>query len=306
MKAIKLRAIKAKTIKTKRADTYDPGNSNEKNILNLYIAELSRLPLLSKEDEEKYARQAARGNKYARERLINSNLRFVISIAKKYQGKGLPLEDLISEGNVGLLNAVEHFDIEKGYRFITYAVWWIRQAIIRALQEKVRMIRLPTNKTNELKLIDKTKEIINRDSGWTYEKEIREIATFLEMSISKTEELLHIGQDTVSLDDLVSANNDLVTVKDLIPDDKTKAPDDYAINNNLKDDLEELMDSCLEGRSAEVIRSRFGIGNSVPKTLKEIGDLFNLSRERVRQIEILALKRLRKSPEHKVLEPYTA
>ena len=290
----------------KKTANFDKSCKEDENVLKLYLSDLNRFPLLSKAEEVKYARQAAQGNKVARERLINANLRFVISVAKKYQGKGLPLEDLISEGNLGLMNAVDHFDVEKGYRFITYAVWWIRQAIIRALQEKVRMIRLPSNKTNELTLIDKAKEHIRREHSWTQEQEIREIAAFLEMPLDKTEDLLHLSLDTVSLDELALKQSSAVTVKDLITDDNSKTPDEYAINSTLKDDLEVLMENCLEKRSAEIIRCRYGLGDAVPKTLKEIGNQLNLSRERVRQIETLALKRLRKAPERTQLETYTA
>jgi RNA polymerase primary sigma factor len=203
------------------------------------------------------------------------------------------------------MNAVEHFDVEKGYRFITYAVWWIRQSIIRALQEKVRMIRLPSNKANELILIDKTREFIQNESGWTSEKEIQEIAAFLEMSRDKTADLVQISQDTVSLDDPAIRHSDSMTVKDVITDDTSKAPDEYAINSILQDELEELITGCLEKRSAKIIRCRYGLGGTVPQTLREIGDRFDLSRERVRQIETLALKRLRKSPKRKELETYT-
>jgi len=294
-----------KPSKVKQAAISDTASGNEKNILHLYLSELKRFPLLSKEDEEKYARQVAQGNKAARERLVNSNLRFVISVAKKYQGKGLPLEDLISEGNVGLMNAVEHFDVDKGYRFITYAVWWIRQAIIRALQEKVRMIRLPSNKANEVTLIDKSRELLHSEAALNSGKEIKEIAAFLKMPIEKTADLMQISQTMISLDDLAVRDNDSVMIRDLIMDENSRPPEEYAINSTLNDKLEELMESCLEKRAAEVLRCRFGLGGTPPKTLKEVGNLLNLSRERVRQIETLALKQLRKTSQNKQLENYT-
>jgi RNA polymerase primary sigma factor len=168
------------------------------------------------------------------------------------------------------------------------------------------MIRLPSNKANELILIDKTREYIQAESGWNFEKENQEIAAFLEMAPEKTADLIQISQDTISLDDPAVRNNDSMTVKDLITDENSKAPDEFAINSTLKDELEELVNNCLEKRSADIIRCRYGLNNGVPQTLKEIGNQFNLSRERVRQIETLALKRLRKSPQRKQLETYTA
>jgi RNA polymerase primary sigma factor len=295
-----------KTMKKKKAHTMDKSLGNEKNSLNLYLSEIKRFPLLSKAEEEKYAVLASQGNKYAREQLLNSNLRFVISVAKKYQGKGLPLEDLISEGNLGLMNAVEHFDVEKGFRFITYAVWWIRQAITRAIQEKGRMIRLPSNKANEISLIDRTRQVIQNAPGMNADGEIREIAAFLEMAPKKAADLVQISYDAISLDDPSLKNRDLLTVKDFVMDENAKAPEEYAITSTLSDELEEIINSCLEKRSAEIIRCRFGLGGKVPLTLKEIGNRLNLSRERIRQIETHALKRLRKSPHNKKLSSYTA
>jgi len=273
--------------------------------LRIYLQEMNRVPLLSKEEEEKVARQAAQGNKAARERLIKANLRFVITVAKKYQGKGLPLEDLISEGNLGLLAAVEHFDIEKGYRFITYAVWWIRQSIIKALTEKARMIRLPSNKTNELNLIDKTRQIYHNEPGWKAETEVENIAQILNMPLKKAEDLLHMGKEVMSLDDPALKYQNSSTIMDLIVDEGSLNPLENLINCALKSEVESVI-SNLEERAADVIRSRYGIGNSCPQTLKEIGNRHNLSRERVRQIEKRALGQIQQSPQSKKLESYIA
>lgn len=278
---------------------------SEKTALNLYLKEIDRIPLLTKGEEEKYAKDAAKGNAAARQKLVNANLRFVISVAKKYQGKGLLLEDLISEGNIGLMNAISHFDADKGYRFITYAVWWIRQSIIRAINEKGRMIRLPGNKANELIQIDKTRRLIQNEPGWSAATEAREIASYLEITQEKAEELLKIGQDAVSLDDPAQKGENTMSVKDYIIDERAKDPCDFTINSVLKDELTEAVNS-LETRAAEVIRCRFGLGDAIPLTLTEIGNRYDLSRERVRQIEKLALIQLQKSSRRTGLENYIA
>jgi RNA polymerase primary sigma factor len=270
--------------KTKKTAVSHGTGKNEENLLTLYMREISKIPLLSKEDEEKYAKLAAEGNMAAREKIVNSNLRFVISIAKKFQGKGLPLEDLISEGNTGLLNAVNRFDIKKGYRFITYAVWWIRQAIIKAVSEKSRMIRLPGNMVNDLTKIQKTREAFLNEQGWKTETEIEKIAEFLEMPAKKTATLTYINQEVLSLDDPTLQEENSMSMKDLVGDTTTQEPAQEAVNSMLKDELDDIING-LENRAAEVIRCRYGLNETGPLTLKEISERYNLSRERVRQIE---------------------
>jgi len=261
---------------------------------------------MNKEEEEKTAKLAAKGNKAAKEKLVNSNLRFVIMVAKKYQGKGLPLEDLIGEGNLGLLNAVKNFDVEKGYRFITYAVWWIRQAIIKAIHEKGRMIRLPSNKNKELSKIERTRQEIQNEPGWKTDMEIDEIAMALSMSPEKVEDIINISQEVVSLEEPVSQYDSSMSVKDLIEDEhQNKSPVETALDNLLKDDVEEALNSLGE-RAADVLRGRFGLGESGSLTLKELGDRYNMSRERVRQIEKRALMQLQHSSHYKKLESYIA
>jgi RNA polymerase primary sigma factor len=278
-------------------------NSAEENVLLTYIHEINRFPVLSKEEEEKTAKLAALGDSAARERLINSNLRFVIKIAKRYQGRGLALEDLISEGNIGLMNAVKYFDVDKGFRFITYAVWWIRQAIIKAIQDKGRIIRLPCNKTNEIAKMEKTREVINNTSQ-NGNTEIEDLAAFMNMAPEKAKDLIKISQDVTSLDDPTTKNTHPTTsVKDQVEDEYSESPFEHALNSTLKDELETLL-SSLEKRSRDVIRCRFGLGGSVPLTLTEIGSRYHLSRERVRQIEKRALGMLKNSSRHKKLESF--
>jgi len=289
--------------KSKKTNMEKSSESSESNSLLIYLQEINKIPLLSKEEEEKTAAMAAKGNSAARERLVNANLRFVISVAKKYQGRGLPLEDLISEGNMGLLTAVKHFDVEKGYRFITYAVWWIRQAIVKAIQEKGRMIRLPCNKANELIKLDKARQVIQNRPGLQNELDIREIADYLEIPQERAEGLMRISQDVVYLDDKVSNYDDSLATKDIIEDEYSKTPVDYAINSALRDELEELING-LEGRAADVIRSHYGLEGACPQTLKEIGEVYNLSKERVRQIEKRAMGQLQHSSNRNRLKSY--
>ena len=280
-------------------------NSDE-NTLRTYLKEINRIPLLSKERELEIANKAAEGSDTARNKLVTSNLRFVVSVAKKYQGKGMPIQDLISEGNIGLMNAVKNFKPELGYRFITYAVWWIRQAIIKAIHEKGRMIRLPSNKTNQLMRIEKTRQIIQNEPGRMSNAELREAAEFLDISPEKTEELMKINQEVASLDEPLSREENSLALKDVIEDEFSNSPLEQATNTVLKDDLNSALDKLGE-KAAMVLRCRFGLTEAGPMTLKEIGDRCNLSRERVRQIEKRALGQLQHSScQHYLDNSYTA
>ena len=278
---------------------------SDENVFHLYLKEINRIPLLSKEEEEKTARLAARGNKAARERLVNANLRFTIMIAKKYQGKGLPLEDLISEGNIGLINAAKNFEVEKGYRFITYAVWWIRQAITKAIHEKGRIIRLPYNKGVNVMRIEKTRQLISNSAKRKDSDEIREVAAFLDMPLEEVEMLIQLSKDSVYLEDPTSKHGAALTLKDHLEDEYAVSPADQAINSVLSEDLEKALNS-IEERAADVIRCRFGLGGSTPMTLSEVGNRYNMSRERVRQIEKNALRSLQLSSLSARLGSYTA
>jgi RNA polymerase primary sigma factor len=273
------------------------------NILSTYLREINRIPLLSREEEDTAARDAAKGDKAARERLINGNLRFVVNVAKKYQGQGLSIMDLISEGNIGLMNAVDRYDVDKGYHFISYAVWWIRQAILKAICEKSRMIRLPLNRANELVQIQKARKLV-QDSH-TMEAEIQEVARLLNMDKEHVAELINISREHVSLDNPVSANRDSSSLEEFIEDEQHEAPDQYAMTRALKQDIEEVLDT-LDQKEAAIIRFRYGLGDCAPLSLKELGARFNLTKERIRQIEKKAIKRLQHPIRRRRLKSYVA
>jgi RNA polymerase primary sigma factor len=291
-------AMKMKRTKTSQ-ENFDAGE----NILSTYLREINLIPLLSREEEEDAARKAAGGSKGARDKLVNGNLRFVVNVAKRYQGQGLSIMDLISEGNIGLMNAVERYDVEKGYHFISYAVWWIRQAILKAICEKSRMIRLPLNRANELVQIQKARKLA-QDSH-SAEEEIREVARLLNMDREHVAELINISREYVSLDNPVSADRDSSALEEFIEDEQHEAPEQFAMTQALKKDIENVLDT-LDQKEAAIIRFRYGLGDCVPLSLKELGDRFNLTKERIRQIEKKAIKRLQHPARRRILKAYVA
>jgi RNA polymerase primary sigma factor len=277
--------------------------SGKGSSISLYLKDINRIPLLSREEEERYARAAAAGNVDARNRLVQANLRFVVNVAKGYQGRGVPLQDLISEGNIGLLNAVDRYDVTKGYHFISYAVWWIRQAILREICERSRMIRLPLNRVAELTQIERARKQVQGTASNT--EKLQEIARLADMDTSHVADLINISREMVSLDMPIYEEADSTLLVDTIEDTRYEAPEINVEKQALHDDLEDAL-SSLDTKEAAVIRYRYGLVNGAPMSLREIGDQFNLTKERIRQIEMKALKRLQHPSHQRKLKSYVA
>ncbi len=276
-------------------------NRDDENVLSIYLKEINRIPLLTREEETRYARAAAAGDVEAKNKLIQANLRFVVNVAKKYQNQGLPLSDLISEGNIGLMNAIERFDVDKGYHFISYAVWWIRQAILKAICEKSRMIRLPLNRANELVQIEKIRKDIQGTRG--EEAEMKQIAASLNMNQEHVEDLINISRDLISLETPVYAEKDSSLLGDFVEDEGYQQPDSVVVEKSLRDDINQVLQS-LSRKESEIVQYRFGLNGKSPLSLKEIGDRYRLTKERIRQIEKKALKRLQHPKRSRYLESY--
>jgi len=292
-----MRAARAgKANKTERAGA-------DENILKMYLKEISRISLLTRDEEDSLARAAAMGDIRARNQLVSGHLRFVVSVAKKYQGQGMPLSDLINEGNIGLINAVEKYDADRGFHFISYAVWWIRQSILKALCEKSRLIRLPVNRANDLIQIGKAQRMLAGQGGG--EAEVRDIARLLGMDEQHIDEVMAISRDMVSLEKMISTGKGTMPLSSFVEDDRSRAPERDAIKESLDRDLGKVLDT-LDGREADIIRLRYGLGELKPMSLKELGERYALTKERIRQIEEKALARL-KHPSRKIrLEAYVA
>ncbi|HPG95809.1 MAG TPA: RNA polymerase sigma factor RpoD/SigA [Rectinema sp.] len=287
----------------KLKETRSSANYDDENVLSMYLREINRIPLLSREEENDFATRAAAGDEKAKEILAKSNLRFVVNVAKKYQNQGLPLADLIAEGNIGLLSAIDHYDVTKGYHFISYAVWWIRQAILKAICEKSRMIRLPLNRANELVQIEKARALFEGDIS--EEGEIREVAKFLNMEPEHIKDIISISRELISLDAPVYDERNSTTVGELIENEKHESPEQNAIQSSLRDDINKIL-STLTAKEREIVEYRFGLNGKRPMSLKEIGDRMHLTKERIRQIEKAALKKVAVPETMEMLQDYVA
>jgi RNA polymerase primary sigma factor len=271
------------------------------NTLDIYLREINRIPLLSGAEEESLARRAIRGDQLARDKLIQANLRFVVKVAKEYHTHSLPLEDLISEGNIGLMKTIEHFDPEKGYHFISYAVWWIRQTILRAIGEKSRIIRLPQNKSYELLQITRVREDLQGEP--CPESRVDGIAKRLHCDRDGVTELLNISRALLSLDTPSGSDNCFSPLEDFVEDKNSKSTEELLIQNSLRDDINTIL-SSLSQRESEILQCRYGLNGKRRMTLSEIGSKYKLTKERIRQIQQKAIKRLRHPSRSHLLGTY--
>ena len=271
--------------------------------VRLYLREIGKIPLLTPEEEAELAQRIVKGDKKAKDKMVESNMRLVVSIAKRYGGRGLDFLDLIQEGNTGLLRAVEKFDPDKGFKFSTYATWWVRQAITRAIADQARTIRIPVHMVETINKVLRTTRKLT--SELNREPTNEEIAKALDMEPEKIDYVMRIKQDIASLDASVGKDGDDEdsVLGDFVEDEERASPEDSAANQILKEQLSEII-ATLTDREQKIIRLRFGIGGGRPHTLEEVGNEFDVTRERIRQIEAKALSKLRKNKDTKKLHEY--
>ena len=268
--------------------------------VRMYLKELGKVPLLSTDDEVELARLMSEGDEAAKKRLTEANLRLVVSIAKRYVGRGMLFLDLIQEGNLGLIKAVEKFDYSKGYKFSTYATWWIRQAITRAIADQARTIRIPVHMVETINKLIRVSRQLLQELGRDPQPE--EIAKEMNMSVDKVREIMKIAQEPVSLETPIGEEENS-HLGDFIPDDDAPAPSELASFMLLKEQLMGVLDT-LTSREEKVLRLRFGLDDGRPRTLEEVGKVFNVTRERIRQIEAKALRKLRHPSRSKKLKDF--
>jgi len=273
---------------------------DEDRSLDLYLREIGETPLIKAAEEVELAKKIKNGDQSALEKLTKANLRFVVSVAKQYQNQGLSLADLINEGNIGLIKAAKRFDETRGFKFISYAVWWIRQAILQALAEQSRIVRLPLNRVGTLHKIGKISSSLQQEFG--REPSPAEIAKELELSTLEVSDTLKISNTHLSLDAPFSTSEDN-SLMDVLEDELQPAPDEALLDESLRVEIERVL-RTLSGREAQVISLYFGLTQEKPLTLEEIGARFGLTRERVRQIKEKAIRRLRHASRSKTLRAY--
>ena len=268
--------------------------------VKIYLKEIGRVPLLSPDEEVDLAIRISQGDVAAKKRLSEANLRLVVSIAQRYLGRGMQFLDLIQEGNLGLIKAVEKFDHTKGFKFSTYATWWIRQAITRAIADQARTIRIPVHMVETINKVKKVSSQLLHQNG--HEPSADDIAAELDMPVDKVREIMRVAQEPVSLETPIGEEEDS-HLGDFIPDDDAPAPQDAASHTLLKEQLSDVL-STLTSREEKVLRLRFGLEDGRSRTLEEVGREFNVTRERIRQIEAKALRKLRHPSRSKKLKDF--
>ena len=291
---------KVEDIKVEDINTMNFDGINKHDPVRMYLREIGKIPLLSFDEELELAKRVINGDEEAKQKLAESNLRLVVSIAKKYVGRGMLFLDLIQEGNMGLIKAVEKFDYTKGYKFSTYATWWIRQAITRAIADQARTIRIPVHMVETINKLIRTSRHLLQQLG--REPTPEEIAQEMEIPVEKVMEIQKIAQDPVSLETPIGEEDDS-HLGDFIQDEDSPAPQDSAAYTLLKEQLEEVMNT-LTPREAKVLKLRFGLEDGRARTLEEVGREFQVTRERIRQIEAKALRKLRHPSRSKKLKDY--
>jgi RNA polymerase primary sigma factor len=269
--------------------------------VRLYLREIGKIPLLSAEEELALAQKVVAGDKGAKDKMAEANMRLVVSIAKRYVGRGLDLLDLIQEGNTGLLRAVEKFDPDKGFKFSTYATWWIRQAITRAIADQARTIRIPVHMVETINKLLRTQRRLTQELN--REPTNDEIAKEMEIDVEKVEHIMKIKQDISSLDASVRDDEEDSVLADFIEDEDTISPEESATNQLLKEHVKDMLGSLTE-REQKILKLRFGLEDGKSHTLEEVGQEFSVTRERIRQIEAKALAKLRKHKDSKKLHDY--
>ncbi len=290
-------------------DDEDTLNSNQyfddvsDDSVRLYLREIGKIPLLNAEEELALAQKVVAGDKRAKDKMAEANMRLVVSIAKRYSGRGLDFLDLIQEGNTGLLRAVEKFDPDKGFKFSTYATWWIRQAITRAIADQARVIRIPVHMVETINKLLRTQRRMTQELN--REPTIEELAKELEMEPEKVEYVIKIKQDIQSLDAGVGRDgeDEDSVLQDFIEDEESATPEESATTQLLKEQVQSVL-STLSDREQKIVRMRFGLDNGKSHTLEEVGQEFAVTRERIRQIEAKALAKLRKHKDAKKLHEY--
>ena len=268
--------------------------------VRMYLKEIGQIKLLTNEEESELADRIIAGDEEAKARLAEANLRLVVSIAKRYVGRGMLFLDLIQEGNIGLMKAVEKFDVDKGFKFSTYATWWIRQAITRAIADQARTIRVPVHMVETINKLARIERQLTLELNREPTEE--ELAKKMGTTVEKIRDVYKISQEPVSLETPIGEEEDS-HLGDFIPDETNMSPEDYAINELLKDEISEILLTLTE-REEKVIRLRFGLEDGRPRTLEEVGQLFGVTRERIRQIEAKALRKLRHPSRSRKLKDY--